>query len=203
MEPFTKVTGIAVPFDEANIDTNQMCPTLFNKVPVGDPEYPRILFHYQRFNPDGTEKPDFILNREPYRNAKIIVADRNWGGGSSRESAVYALLSFGIRAVIAASFGDIHFNNSLKNGLLPVVLPVDTVAALRDQLHDQIGAEITIDLESQTVTGPTGSIHQFDIPAVAKRCLLNSLDDIARTRQLQPQIDAFKEKYQSEVPFLI
>ena len=129
MQPFTKLTAIAVPLDEPNIDTNQLCPTRFNKVPRG-PKYAQVLFHDLRFNADGSEQ-DFILNREPYRSAGIVVADRNFGCGSSRESAVYALYEFGIRCVIAPSFGDIFANNSCKNGLLPVVLPDAAAAAIR------------------------------------------------------------------------
>ena len=202
MEPFQNLTGIAVPFDEANVDTNQLCPTRFNKVPIDDPTYPRILFHDRRFHPDGSEKPDFILNREPYRESKIIVADRNWGGGSSRESAVYALMAFGIRSVIASGFGDIHFNNCLKNGLLPVRLPADEVAGLRSQLHERPGAEISIDLEAQTVTGPDGAEYSFEIPPVSKRCLLLGLDDIGRTKLWKKEIVEFKRRYFEEVPFL-
>jgi 3-isopropylmalate/(R)-2-methylmalate dehydratase small subunit len=201
MQPFTKLTAVAVPFDQANIDTNQLCPTRFNKVPLGAPEYPRILFHDQRFNPDGSEKPDFILNTAPYRKAKIVVADRNWGGGSSRESAVYALMAFGIRAIIASSFGDIHRSNCMKNGVLPVALPNDTCIELRRQLHAKLGAEISIDLAAQTVTAPDGTVHRFEIAAVPKRCLLEGLDDVGRTQQFQSQIDAFRARYKQDLPF--
>ena len=149
MEAFTKLTGLAVPLDMPNVDTNQICPTEFNKVPIGDPFYPKIFFHYRRFNADGSEIPEFILNQEPYRNAKIIVADRNWGGGSSRESAVYAIMAFGVRAVIASSFGDIHFSNCLQNGLLPVILKQEDVVKLRQQLHDDVG---TIHVERDRIS---------------------------------------------------
>ena len=202
MQPFTTLTAVAVPFDQANIDTNQLCPTRFNKVPIGDAEYRKILFHDQRFNPDGSEKPDFILNQEPYRHAQIIVADRNWGGGSSRESAVYALMAFGIRAIVASSFGDIHRNNCLKNGVLPAQLPNEICEALRRQLHDNVGAEIAIDLAAQTVTGPDGKAHRFDIPPVPKMCLLEGLDDVGRTEQHRAEIDAFRLRYREELPFL-
>jgi 3-isopropylmalate/(R)-2-methylmalate dehydratase small subunit len=142
-----------------------------------------------------------VLNKTPYRNAQIIVADRNWGGGSSRESAVYALMAFGIRAVIASSFGDIHRNNCLKNGVLPIVLPNETCAALRQQIHERQGAQISIDLENQTVTAPDGTVHHFDIPAVPKKCLLQGLDDVGRTQQFQVRIDAFSTRYREELPF--
>ena len=202
MQPFTTLDAIAVPFDQANIDTNQLCPTRFNKVPVGDPDYPRILFHDHRFNPDGSEKPDFILNRAPYRDAEIIVADRNWGGGSSRESAVYALMAFGIRAVIASGFGDIHRSNCLKNGVLPVQLDNELCVSLRRQLHDAPGARIAIDLDAQTVTAPDGEVHAFDIAPVPKMCLLQGLDDVGRTERHQAEIDAFRAEYRRTLPFL-
>lgn len=202
MDPFTTLTALAVPIDEANIDTGQICPTRFNKMPQGDPGYWRVLFHDRRFNPDGSEKPDFLLNQEPYRSAKIIVADRNWGGGSSRETAVYALKAFGIRSVIASGFGDIHYSNSLKNGVLPVRLPTETVADLRAQLHANVGAEITVDLDAQTVTAPDGGVHGFEMPETPRYCLLKGLDDIDRTREHQPKIDAFRAKHQRDLPFL-
>jgi 3-isopropylmalate/(R)-2-methylmalate dehydratase small subunit len=201
MQAFTKLTAAAAPFDQANIDTNQLCPTRLNKVPLGAPDYPRILFHDQRFNPDGSEKPEFVLNKPSYRNAQIIVADRNWGGGSSRESAVYALMAFGIRAVIASSFGDIHRSNCMKNGVLPVILPNEICTALRQQIHERQGAQLSIDLENQTVTAPDGSVHRFDIPAVPKKCLLQGLDDVGRTQQYQSEIDTFRAHYRKELPF--
>jgi len=201
MQPFTKLTAVAAPIDEPNLDTNQLCPTRFNKVPVGDPDYHKILFHDRRFSPDGSEKPDFVLNSPAFRKAQIIVADRNWGGGSSRESAVYALQAFGIRAVVASSFGDIHRNNCLKNGVLPVVLPNDVCVALRAQLHAQPGAEISIDLAAQTVTGPDGAVHRFEVAPVPKRCLLNGLDDVARTQQFQREIDGFRARYRAAMPY--
>ena len=129
MEPFSILSGVAVPLDEANLDTNQLCPSRFNKVPKG-PRYAQILLHDRRFNADGSEKPDYILNQEQYRHAVIAVAARNFGVGSSRETAVFGLIGFGIRCVIAPNFGDIFFNNSLKNGLLPVRLPAATVETL-------------------------------------------------------------------------
>jgi 3-isopropylmalate/(R)-2-methylmalate dehydratase small subunit len=156
MQPFTRLTAIAAPIDEANVDTNQLCPTRFNKVPRG-PGHAKILFHDRRFNADGSEK-EHLLNAEPFSHARIIVADRNWGCGSSRESAVYALYEFGIRCVIAPSFGDIHANNCVKNGLLPVVLPDAACAAIRAQLREQPGAEITVDLAAQTVTDAEGRV---------------------------------------------
>jgi 3-isopropylmalate/(R)-2-methylmalate dehydratase small subunit len=200
VQPFTQLTAIAAPIDEPNIDTNQLCPTRFNKVPRG-PEYAQILFHDRRFELNGTEK-DFILNREPYCRAQIIVADRNWGGGSSRESAVYALYEFGIRCVIASSFGDIHANNCAKNGLLPVVLTEAEVVAMRKQLHDRPGATVTVDLAAQTVTDAAGQVHDFNIHPVRKKCLLEGLDDLARTRQYIERFEIFEEAYRKDRPWL-
>jgi len=200
VQPFGKMTAIAAPIDEPNIDTNQLCPTRFNKVPRG-PEYAQILFHDRRFELNGAEK-DFILNREPYRRAQIIVADRNWGGGSSRESAVYALYEFGIRCVIASSFGDIHANNCVKNGLLPVVLSEAEVVAMRKALHERPGATLTVDLAAQTVTDAAVRVHDFNIHPVRKKCLLEGLDDLARTRQYIERFEIFEEAYRKERPWL-
>jgi len=200
MQPFTQLTAIAVPIDEANVDTNQLCPTRFNKVPRG-PGHAKILFHDRRFNLDGTEK-EHILNVEPFNEARIVVADRNWGCGSSRESAVYALYEFGIRCVVASSFGDIHANNCAKNGLLPVTLPQEDVVELRRQLHESPGATMSVDLARQTVIGPTGKEYRFEIHPVRKKCLLEGLDDIARTQQYDDAFAAFEATYRAERPWL-
>src|SRR5271169_4671306 len=141
MDKFTILEAIAVPFDQPDIDTNQLCPTRFNKVEKG-PKYAEVLFHDLRFNADRSEKAEFILNQPCYRQAGIIVADRNFGCGSSRESAVYALATFGIRSIVAPSFGDIFFNNCFKNSVLPVVLDDAACAAMRQQLHAKPGARI-------------------------------------------------------------
>ena len=200
MQPFTTITAIAAPIDEANVDTNQLCPTRFNKVPRG-PQYAQVLFHDRRFNADGTET-EFLLNVEPFRSAAIIVANRNWGCGSSRESAVYALYEFGIRCVIAPSFGDIHANNCSKNGLLPVVLPEAEVASIRAQLRGRPGATVTVDLQEQTVTDPAGRVHRFEIHPVRKKCLLEGLDDVARTQEYRSRIEEFEAEYRAERPWL-
>jgi 3-isopropylmalate/(R)-2-methylmalate dehydratase small subunit len=200
MQPFTTLSAMAVPFDEPNIDTNQLCPSRFNKIPRG-PKYAQILFHDQRFNPDGSEK-DFILNREPYRHGKIIVADRGFGCGSSRETAVYALYEFGIRCVIATSFGDIHASNCCMNGILPVVLKDEEAAAIRKQLHDRPGAEITVDLPAQTVTDVQGNVYRFEIHPVRRKCLLEGLDEIARTQQYRPKMDQFESAYRQRLYWL-
>jgi 3-isopropylmalate/(R)-2-methylmalate dehydratase small subunit len=201
MQPFTKLTAVAVPLDEPNIDTNQLCPSRFNKVPRG-PKYAQILFHDQRFNADGSEK-EFILNRESYRNARIIVADRSFGCGSSRETAVYALYEFGIRCVIATSFGDIHASNCCMNGILPVVLKDAEAAAIREQLHAQPGAQITVDLAEQTVIDPAGRSYRFEIHPVRKKCLIEGLDEIARTEQYHAQIENFENAYRKRLYWLL
>lgn len=197
MEPFTTLTATAVPIDEPNIDTNQLCPSRFNKVPRGA-KYAQILFHDQRFNSDGSEK-DFILNRTPYRQAKIIVADRSFGCGSSRETAVYALYEFGIRCVIATSFGDIHASNCCMNGILPVVLKEPEAAAIRKQLHERPGAQISVSLPAQTVIDTAGNVYRFDIHPVRKKCLLEGLDEIARTQQYRMQIERFENAHRERL----
>jgi len=202
MERFVTLTAIAAPLAEPNVDTNQLCPTRFNKVAREAPDYQRILFHDRRFDADGKERPEFLLNRPPWREAKIIVADRNFGCGSSRESAVYALMAFGIRAVIASSFGDIFRSNSLKNGLLPVQLPDDAVTALRDAVTASQGGAVAIDLPAQTVTGPDGTAYRFDIHPLRKRCLVEGLDDFALTDRYADEFAAFEARYRAETPWL-
>lgn len=193
MAKFEKLTGIAVPIDDPNVDTNQLCPSRFSKVPRG-PGHAKILFHFQRYNPDGSET-DFILNREPYRRAQIIVADRNWGCGSGREGAVYSLYEFGIRCVIAPSFAETHAANCGRNGILTVTLPADEISAMRKQLHERPGATMSVDLAAQTVIDAAGKTHPFDIHPVRKKCLLLGLDDFARTDEYDQQFASFEEAY--------
>jgi 3-isopropylmalate/(R)-2-methylmalate dehydratase small subunit len=169
-------------------------------VPRG-PKHRDILFHDRRFNADGSEK-EHLLNVEPFKRAQIIVANRNWGGGSSRESAVYALYEFGIRCIIAPSFADIHSNNCAKNGLLTVILPEEECAALRQQLRDKPGTSVSVDLEAQTVTDAGGKVYRFSIHPVRKKCLLEGLDDIARTAQYNDRFEAFEAAYRQERPWL-
>jgi 3-isopropylmalate/(R)-2-methylmalate dehydratase small subunit len=201
MDKFTTWKAVAVPFDQPNIDTNQICPTRFNKVEKG-PKYAQVLFHDLRFDPDGSEKPDFILNRPPYRKAGIIVAERNFGCGSSRESAVYAVATFGIRSIIAPSFGDIFFNNCLKNSVVPVMLDADACAAMRAQLRANIGAEITVDLERQVAIDVEGRAHAFSIHPLRRRCLLDGLDDIALTAEFMDVIQPFEASYRKEFSWI-
>jgi 3-isopropylmalate/(R)-2-methylmalate dehydratase small subunit len=201
MEPFDRVSGIAVPFDEANVDTNQLCPTRFNKVPRGE-RFAQVLLHDRRFNADESEKPEFIFNQEPYRQAKIIVAGRNFGVGSSRETAVFGLVYFGIRCVIAPSLGDIFTNNSFKNGVLPIVLPADAVTDLMRQLQAARGAELTVDLPAQRVTAPDGTRYAFEIHPLRKRCLSLGLDEISLTKTFDAAITRFEGDYKRECDWL-
>jgi 3-isopropylmalate/(R)-2-methylmalate dehydratase small subunit len=201
MDKFIIWKAIAVPFDQPNIDTNALCPTRFNKVEKG-PKYAQVLFHDLRFNPDGSEKPEFILNQPPYRDAGIIVAERNFGCGSSRESAVYAVATFGIRAVIAPSFGDIFFNNCLKNSVVPVMLDADACSGIRAQLRAHIGAKITVDLDRQVAVDVEGREHAFRIHPLRRRCLLNGLDDISLTAEFLDVIQPFETAYRQEFSWL-
>jgi 3-isopropylmalate/(R)-2-methylmalate dehydratase small subunit len=201
MDKFTIWKAVAVPFDQPNIDTNALCPTRFNKVEKG-PKYAQVLFHDLRFNPDGSERPEFILNQAPYREAGIIVADRNFGCGSSRESAVYAVATFGIRAIIAPSFGDIFFNNCLKNSVVPVMLDTDTCATIRAQLRQHVGAQITVDLERQVAIDVAGREHAFSIHPLRRRCLLDGLDDISLTAEFLDVIQPFEAEYRREFSWL-
>jgi 3-isopropylmalate/(R)-2-methylmalate dehydratase small subunit len=200
METFRVWKTVAAPFDEANIDTNQLCPTRFNKVPRGT-QHAQILFHDLRFRPDGSET-DFILNRVPYRSAGIIVADRNFGCGSSRESAVWALAGFGIRSIIAPSFGDIFQINCAKNSVLPVILPPEACGAIRQQLERYVGAEIEVDLEAQVVRDVLGEEHHFQVHPLRRRSLLDGLDDIAVTEEFNDAIESFTDAYRRDFPWL-
>ena len=202
MQPFTTLTAVAAPIDLPNVDTDRIIPARFLRKPQGTPGYDRFLFHDVRFNPDGTEKPDFVLNQAAYRSAKILVTAENFGCGSSREMAVWVLDAYGIRSVIAPSLGDIFHQNCFKNGLLPVILPTETTEKIRRQLHERPGATITVDLEAQTVTGPDGAGYRFDIDRFRKRCLLTGQDEIVLTLTYEPVIVAFEERHQAELPWL-
>ena len=201
MKPFTKITAVAAPIDMANVDTDKIVPARFLRKARGA-DYGKYLFHDIRYRADGSDDPDFILNRARYRNAQILVAGDNFGCGSSRESAVWVLTDYGIRSVIAPSFGDIHYGNALQNGLLPVRLPDATVKKLRQQLHDKPGAEISVDLESQSVTGPDGAVYPFDIDPTNREKLLKGLDDVGLVLQNIGVIEAFEKRYHGELPWL-
>ena len=201
MKPFTTVSAVAAPLDMINVDTDQVIPARFLGRPV-DERYPDYLFHDMRFDADGAERPDFVLNRAGFRDASLLVADRNFGCGSSREHAVTALVEAGFRAVIAPSFGDIFYANSLKNGFLPVRLPDEVCRRLRGMLHDGPGGEITVDLESQTVTAPDQTTWSFDIDPFQKRKVLHGVDDIDDTLGEIEAIRAFEREYDARMTWL-
>src|SRR5690242_18069307 len=173
MQAFKNLDAVAAPIARPNVDTDQIVPARFLRKPrnLGFGDY---LFRDLRLDRDGSER-DFVLNKPGYRDAKILVAERNFGCGSSREAAVYALWDYGFRAVIAPSFGDIFFGNSFMNGLLPIVLPVEAVAALRGAIQITPGARIIVDLAAQLVTGPDGTSHRFEIDSYRKECLLKGI----------------------------
>ena len=200
MQAFKKLDAVAVPMARPNVDTDQIVPARYLRKPrkLGFGDY---LFRDLRLDKDGRER-DFILNKTPYRDAKILVAERNFGCGSSREAAVYALWDYGFRAVVAPSFGDIFFGNSFMNGLLLVVLPAADVAALIAALEAKPGAHMKVDLAAQTVTGADGKTYKFDIDAYRKRCLLEGLDELAFTLSQRDAIAAFEQKHAAATPWM-
>lgn len=201
MRPFDSGAFPAAPLDLANVDTDQIIPARYLKRPRDD-RYPEYLFHDIRRDADGAQDPGFVLNRAPWQDAQLLVAHRNFGCGSSREAAVYALAAAGFRAVIAPSFGDIFYSNAMKNGFLPIRLPTAICNGLRQTLAERQGGEIAIDLEAQTVTGPDGSEHRFEISAFHKQCLLEGLDDIGFTLAQQDAIAAADAKRADAMPWL-
>lgn len=203
MRAFTTLTAVAAPLDMANVDTDRIIPVRFlRKLRNEKAGYDPYLFHDMRFDNNGGEVPDFVLNKPAYRKAGILVAGANFGCGSSREGAVYALLDYGIRAVIAPSFGDIHYANELQNGMLPVTLPEEICRGLRGQLQAQPGAALAIDLPAQTVTDTEGTAHPFMIDAVYKERLLKGLDDISLVLEYTPAIEGFEQNYHAGRPWL-
>lgn len=201
MDAFTKWTAKAAPIDAANVDTDQIIPAPFLSR-IRTEGYDGLLFYRVRRGPDGSMDPDFILNKPEYRDVGILVADRNFGCGSSREAAAWALVDNGIRSVIAPSFGDIHYNNEMNNGMVPVVLPAEICADLRRQLHETPGAEITVDLERNVVTAPDGKEHGFGIPDFSRERLLKGLDDIAFTFESEAEIESYEAKRREEADWL-
>lgn len=203
MTPFTTLAAVAAPLDLANVDTDKIIPARFlRKLRTAEAGYDPYLFYDMRFDDEGREKPGFMLNQPAYRKAGILVAGANFGCGSSREGAVYALMDYGFRSVIAPSFGDIHYGNELQNGMLPVVLPEDVCASLRAQLREKPGAQITIDLGAQTVKAPDGKLHRFEVDAGTKEKLLKGLDDVSLVLQHRGEIEAFEKRYHGEQPWL-
>lgn len=196
MEAFTTLDAVAVPVDLANVDTDQIIPARF----LGKPraQQTHALFHDLRFDAQGQPKPDFVLNRPEFASARIIVADRNFACGSSRENAVTVMVDNGFRAFIAPSFGDIFFNNCYQNGVLPIRVAAARADALRAQLLAKPGARISIDLAAQTVTGPDGLSDRFEIDAFRKDCLLRGLDDISLTLTYIQDIERYETQRRAE-----
>ncbi len=193
MEKFTTLTGIAAPMPLVNIDTDMIIPKQFLKT-IARTGLGKNLFDEMRYTLDGAEIPDFVLYQPAYRKSQIIVAGDNFGCGSSREHAPWALLDFGIRSVIATSFADIFYNNCFKNGILPVVLPQEAIDHLMDDAKKGENARITIDLDSQTVTASDGKSFAFQVDPFKKHCLMNGLDDIGLTLEKAAAIDTFETR---------
>jgi len=193
MTPFTKITGIAAPMPLVNIDTDMIIPKQFLKT-IKRSGLGVNLFDEMRYTQDGSEIPEFVLNQPAYRNAEIIVAGDNFGCGSSREHAPWALLDFGIRAVVSTSFADIFYNNCFKNGILPIALPAEQVAVLMEDAKRGANARMSVDLEAQTVTTSDGQSFPFEVDAFRKHCLINGLDDIGLTLEKAAAIDSFEQK---------
>jgi len=203
MTPFTRLSAVATPLDIANIDTDMIFPSRFGrKIRTPQSTYGPFLFYDMRFGAEGEPRAHFVLNLPVYRDAAILVAGANFGCGSSREAAVYALVDSGIRSVIAPSFGDIHYANQLQNGMLPVILPGDVCRRLCEALSAQPGAALTIDLASQTVTAPDGGRHAFRIDGAYKERLLNGVDEIDLVLQHAPAIEAYETRRRREKPWL-
>ncbi len=202
MDKFTVLEGVAAPLKVINVDTDTIIPKQYLKT-IKRTGLGKGLFSEKRFNDDGSENPDFVLNKPAYRNAKILVAGDNFGCGSSREHAPWALLDFGIRCVISTSFGDIFYNNSFKNGILPIRVSHEDLEKLFDDAERGANATMTIDLENQEIRGPDGGAIKFDIDPHRKHCLLNGLDDIGLTMVKKDKIDTFESKVGAERPWML
>lgn len=201
MEKFTKLTAIAAPMPTVNIDTDMILPKQYLKT-IQRTGLAKGLFEELRFLENGEENPDFILNKPAYRNAKIIIAGDNFGCGSSREHAPWALLDFGIRCIISSEFADIFYNNCFKNGILPITVTPEELKLLLDDAERGENARICIDLENQTINRPDGNIIRFDIDGFKKYCLLNGLDDIGLTIEKADKIDVFEKKITEQRPWV-
>ncbi|WP_017998750.1 3-isopropylmalate dehydratase small subunit [Paracoccus sp. N5] len=201
MDKFTTLTGIAAPMPLVNIDTDMIIPKQFLKT-IHRSGLGKNLFDEMRYNPDGTEVPDFVLNQPAWRDSQIIVAGDNFGCGSSREHAPWALLDFGIRCVISTSFADIFYNNCFKNGILPIVMPQEVVDVLMEDARKGANARMTVDLEAMTVTTSDGQSFSFELDPFRRHCLLNGLDDIGLTMEKAPSIDAYETQMAQSRPWV-
>ncbi|MCZ8043295.1 MAG: 3-isopropylmalate dehydratase small subunit [Beijerinckiaceae bacterium] len=193
MQPFTTLTSTPAPLKVINVDTDMIIPKQYLKT-IKRTGLGTALFSEMRYKEDGSENPDFVLNQPAYRKSEILVAGDNFGCGSSREHAPWALLDFGIRCVISTSFADIFYNNCFKNGILPIVVSPEDLEKLFDDADRGSNATLTVDLEKQQITGPDGGTVSFDIDPFRKHCLMNGLDDIGLTMEKAPKIEAFEEK---------
>jgi 3-isopropylmalate/(R)-2-methylmalate dehydratase small subunit len=201
MQPFTRLTSVAAPLKIINVDTDMIIPKQYLKT-IKRTGLGSALFSELRYRDDGSPNPDFVLNKPAYTGANILVAGDNFGCGSSREHAPWALLDFGIRCVISTSFADIFYNNCFKNGILPIVVSQDELDKLFDDAERGSNATLTVDLESQTIRGPDGGVIRFEIDPFRKHCLLNGLDDIGLTMQKAAAIDGFEAKAAADRPWL-
>ena len=201
MDSFTSLTAVAAPLRIRNVDTDQIIPARYLKT-IKRTGLGSALFSPHRYREDGSENPDFVLNKPAYRQAKILVAEDNFGCGSSREHAPWALLDFGIRCVISTSFADIFYNNCFKNGILPIVVSPANLEKLMDDADRGSNATLTIDLEDQVIKGPDGGTLRFEIDAFRKHCLLNGLDDIALTMEKSGTVEVYEQKLAAERPWL-
>ena len=201
MDKFEKLTGIAAPMPMINIDTDMIIPKLFLKT-IKRSGLGVNLFDEMRYDEAGNERPDFVLNKPQYRDAQILVAGDNFGCGSSREHAPWAIRDFGIRCVIAPSFADIFFNNCFKNGILPIALPQETVDVLMKDAEKGANARMDVDLQAQTITTSDGEVISFKVDAFKKHCLLEGLDDIGLTLEKAASVDAFETKASAARPWV-
>lgn len=201
MEKFNQLTGVAAPLDMINVDTDQIIPKLHLRT-IKRTGLGKVVFEELRFDTDGVEKPEFVLNQEPYRNARILIAGDNFGCGSSREHAPWALLDFGIRCIISTSFADIFYNNCFKNGILPITVSKEELDSLMGDAADRENPELTIDLGQQTIRRPNGPIINFTIDAFRRECLLDGLDDIGLTMQKVDKIGQFESEQRKAQPWL-
>ncbi|GGF45807.1 3-isopropylmalate dehydratase small subunit [Aliidongia dinghuensis] len=201
MQKFTSLTGVAAPLPMINIDTDKIIPKQYLKT-IQRTGLGKGLFDEMRYKADGSENPDFVLNQPAYRQSKILVAGENFGCGSSREHAPWALLDYGIRCIIASSFADIFYNNCFKNGVLPLIVPEETVAQLMEDAGKGANAVLTIDLENQTISRPDGEKVSFQIDPFRKHCLLNGLDDIGLTLEKGREIDSYEDQLKLTQPWL-
>ena len=201
MDKFTTLEGVAAPLKIINVDTDMIIPKQYLKT-IKRTGLGKGLFSEQRYKDDGSENPDFVLNKPSYRKAKILVAGDNFGCGSSREHAPWALGDFGIRCIISTSFGDIFYNNCLKNGILPIRVSHEELDKLFDDADRGSNATLTIDLENQEIRGPDGGAIKFEIDPFRKHCMLNGLDDIGLTMEKGKSIDVFEAKEKAERPWL-